>query len=165
MKFPGKVGNGLMNKWLDLGGDPDHWSGYGSGWIQILIATLVRRAVAEVCAVPALLVYINYCSIHSVLLTKLLFNTCFSLVVHYFWHLLTTYQYKSSFTWEWQDSYTYGRVVRVCTLVIEKKRRTKSSVSRDKMTEENTWNLQNAQHAERSNMTVSACSKNSQWWT
>jgi len=24
MKFSGKVGNGPVNKWLNLGGDPDH---------------------------------------------------------------------------------------------------------------------------------------------
>jgi len=24
MKFSGKVGNGLMKKWLNFGGDPDH---------------------------------------------------------------------------------------------------------------------------------------------
>jgi len=50
MKFTGKVGNGLTNKWLNFGGDPDHWS----GWIQIV--TLIRHALVEVCIVPVLLV-------------------------------------------------------------------------------------------------------------
>ena len=45
MKFSGKVGNGPMNKRLNFGGDPDHGS----------IATLVRRALAEVCTVRVLL--------------------------------------------------------------------------------------------------------------
>jgi len=40
MKFPVKVGNGPVNKRLNFGGDPDH---------RIRIATLVRRALAEVC--------------------------------------------------------------------------------------------------------------------
>jgi len=30
MKFPRKVRNGPMNKWLNYGGDPDHGSGSGS---------------------------------------------------------------------------------------------------------------------------------------
>ena len=47
MKFSGKVGNGPMNKWLNFGGDPENGSG---------IATLVRRALVEVCTVPVLLV-------------------------------------------------------------------------------------------------------------
>jgi len=51
MKFSGKVGNGPMNKRLDFGGDPVH--------IRIRIATLVRRALAEVCTVPVLLVLIT----------------------------------------------------------------------------------------------------------
>ena len=49
MKFSGKVGNGPMNKF---------WSRYGSGIrIRIRIATLVRRALAEVCTVPVLVVF------------------------------------------------------------------------------------------------------------
>jgi len=42
-----------MYKRLNFGGDPDHGSG---SWIRITIATLVRRALAEICAVPVLLV-------------------------------------------------------------------------------------------------------------
>jgi len=45
MKFSGKVGNGPTNKWLNFGGDPVHGSEYG---LRIRIATLVRRALAEV---------------------------------------------------------------------------------------------------------------------
>jgi len=48
MKFSGKVGNGPMNKRLNFGGDPD----------RMRIATLVRRALAEVCTVPVLLIVI-----------------------------------------------------------------------------------------------------------
>ena len=44
MKFSGKVGDGHVNKWLTFVGDPDH---------GIRIATLVRRALAEVCTVCA----------------------------------------------------------------------------------------------------------------
>jgi len=44
------VGNGPMNKRLNFGGDPDH--GFGSR-----MGTLVRRALAEVCTVPVLLVW------------------------------------------------------------------------------------------------------------
>ena len=51
MKFPGKVGNWPMNKWLNFGGDP-----YPAGGIWIRIATLVRRALTEVRTVPVLLV-------------------------------------------------------------------------------------------------------------
>jgi len=29
MKFSGKVANWPMHKWLNVGGDPDHGSGYG----------------------------------------------------------------------------------------------------------------------------------------
>jgi len=47
MKFPGKVGTGPVNKRLNFGGDPD----------GIWIVTLVRRALAEVCTVPVLLVW------------------------------------------------------------------------------------------------------------
>ena len=46
-KFSGKVGNGPMNKWLNFAGIR----------IRIQIATLVRRALAEVCTVAVLLVY------------------------------------------------------------------------------------------------------------
>jgi len=78
-KFSGKVvGNGPMNKRLNFSGDPDHrpdtWFvflgfvtiGRHGKWLTdtnlllILIrqmATLVRRALAEVCGVPVLLVY------------------------------------------------------------------------------------------------------------
>jgi len=49
MNFSGKLGNGQMNEWLNFGGDPDHGSGFR-------IATLVRRALAEVCTVPVLVV-------------------------------------------------------------------------------------------------------------
>ena len=48
VKFFGKVGNEPMNKRLNFGGDPDH---------DIRIATLVRRALAELRPVPMLLVY------------------------------------------------------------------------------------------------------------
>ena len=44
MKFSEKVGNGPTDKLLNFGGDP-----------EIRIATLVRRALAEVCTVPVLL--------------------------------------------------------------------------------------------------------------
>jgi len=78
MKFSGTVGNGPVNKWLNFAGDTDHcvdtWIGfrfvtigkYGK-WLTdmnllfILIrqmAALVRRALAEVCTVPVLLVVI-----------------------------------------------------------------------------------------------------------
>ena len=43
-EISGKVGNGPVNKRLNFGGD------------RIRIATLVRRALAEVCTVPVLLV-------------------------------------------------------------------------------------------------------------
>ena len=58
MKFSGKIGSGLVNKRLNFGGDPDDESGYGygSGLTRIRIATLVRRALAEVRTVPVLLV-------------------------------------------------------------------------------------------------------------
>jgi len=42
MKFSGKVGNGPVSKQLNFGGDPD--------------PDPVRRALAEVCTVPVLLV-------------------------------------------------------------------------------------------------------------
>jgi len=54
MKFSGKIANGPMNKRLNFGGHPDHGSGYGYG-SAVRIATLVRRALAEVCTVPVLL--------------------------------------------------------------------------------------------------------------
>jgi len=81
MKFSGKVGNGpmnkrlIVNKQLNFGGDPDHRLDTGivfrirhyweirkvvNGHSFILIcqmAALVRRALAEVCTVPVLLVY------------------------------------------------------------------------------------------------------------
>jgi len=50
MKFSRKVGNGQLNK-------IKFWWRSGSG-IRIRIATLVRRALADVCTVPVLLV--NY---------------------------------------------------------------------------------------------------------
>ena len=53
MKFSEKVGNGPMNKWLNFDGDPDQRSGSG---IRIRIEIPVRRALAEVCTVPVLLV-------------------------------------------------------------------------------------------------------------
>jgi len=34
MKFPGKVGNGPMNEWLNFGGDSDQGSGYGYGSVS-----------------------------------------------------------------------------------------------------------------------------------
>jgi len=46
MNFPGKVGSGPVNKRLNFGGDR--------------IATLVRRALAEVCTVSVLLVLSFY---------------------------------------------------------------------------------------------------------
>jgi len=75
MKFSAKVGNEPVNKWLNFGGDPDHRLDTGivfrirhyweirnviNGHSFILIrqtAALVRRALAEVCNVPVLLVY------------------------------------------------------------------------------------------------------------
>ena len=74
MKFSGKVGNGPMNKWLNFGGDLDHRLDkrvlfrichYWEIWKVVnrhpfimirQIVTLVRRAFAEVCTVPVLLV-------------------------------------------------------------------------------------------------------------
>jgi len=41
-----------MNEWLNSGGDPDH----GSESVSRVFATLVRRALAEVCTVLVLLV-------------------------------------------------------------------------------------------------------------
>jgi len=86
MKFSGKVVNGPMNKRLNFSGDPDHrldtgivfrichyWEirkvVNGDSFILIRqIAALVRRALAEVCTVPVLLVcnvmQCKYCS-HS----------------------------------------------------------------------------------------------------
>jgi len=76
MKFSGKVGNGPINKSLNFGADLNHRLDAGIGfqichcWETrkvvnghsfILIhqmATLVRRALAEVCDVPVLLVLI-----------------------------------------------------------------------------------------------------------
>jgi len=46
VKFLETFGNGPMKKWLN----------FGRIWIRIRIATLVRRALAEVCTVPVLLV-------------------------------------------------------------------------------------------------------------
>ena len=57
MKFSGKVGSGPMNKWLNFGGDPYHVIRIQI-WIRIRITTLVRRTLAQVCTVPARLVYI-----------------------------------------------------------------------------------------------------------
>jgi len=63
MKYSKKVGNGPMNKWLHFDGDPDHGSGYRSViWIRIRVATLARRALAEVCTVPVLLVMVALCN-------------------------------------------------------------------------------------------------------
>jgi len=74
MKSSEKVGNGPVNMWLNFGGDPDHRLDRGivfqirhyweirkvsNGHSFILIrqmAALVRRALAEVCTVPVLLV-------------------------------------------------------------------------------------------------------------
>ena len=53
-EFSGKVDNGLMNKLLNFSCDPD--PRYGSGYGRIHIASLVRRALAEVCIVQVLLV-------------------------------------------------------------------------------------------------------------
>jgi len=74
MKFSAKVGNGPLNKWLNIGGDPDHRLDTGivfptrhyweirkvvNGHSSILIrqmAAQIRRALAEVCTVQVLLV-------------------------------------------------------------------------------------------------------------
>ena len=74
MKFSGKFANGPMSKCLNFGGDPDHRLDTGivfrirhyweirkvvNGHSFILIrrmAALVRRALAEVCTVPMLIV-------------------------------------------------------------------------------------------------------------
>jgi len=74
MTFSGKVDNGPVNKWLNFRGDPDYRLDTGTvfrirhycekrkvvnGHSFILIrqtAALVRRALAEVCTVPVLLV-------------------------------------------------------------------------------------------------------------
>jgi len=76
MTLSGKVANGPANNWLNFGGDPDHRLDTGivcrirhyweirkvvNGHSIILIrqmATLVRRALAEVCIVPVLVVII-----------------------------------------------------------------------------------------------------------
>jgi len=49
VKFSAKVANGPMNERLIFGGDPDHGSGCVSRHCK-------RRALAEVCTVPVLLV-------------------------------------------------------------------------------------------------------------
>jgi len=74
MKLSWKVGNGPVNKWLNFGGDPDHRldTGLISAFVTIgrygkwltddsfilfrQMAALVRRAFAEACSVPVLLV-------------------------------------------------------------------------------------------------------------
>jgi len=71
MKLSGTVGSRSMNKRLNFSGDPDHSldigllsefvtiGRYGKRLTLILIrqmAALVRRALAEVCTVPVLLV-------------------------------------------------------------------------------------------------------------
>jgi len=86
MKFSGKVGNWPLSKWLNFGGNPDHRLDTGivfrichyweiqkvvlllhpvidSYWFARCgtdIATLVRRALVEVCTVPVLLVVNRY---------------------------------------------------------------------------------------------------------
>ena len=58
MKFSGKVGNGPINKIMIK-----FWWRSGSGIrirIRIRIATLVRRALAEVCTDPVLLVHFYF---------------------------------------------------------------------------------------------------------
>jgi len=75
MKFSGSVANGPVNKWLYFDGDPDrrldtvtvfrirhYWEirKVVNGHSLILIrhmAALVRRALAEICTFPVLLVY------------------------------------------------------------------------------------------------------------
>ena len=74
MKFSGKVGNGPTNKWLNFGGDPDRitvwirrlFSGFATigryrKWLTVILirqmAALVRRALAEECTVPVVLVH------------------------------------------------------------------------------------------------------------
>jgi len=60
MKFSGKVDNGTMNESLNFSGDqirdPDPDPDPYLDTIPIRSATLVRRALAEVCTVPVLLV-------------------------------------------------------------------------------------------------------------
>jgi len=72
MKFSGKVGNGPMNNCLNFAGYPDldkgivfqirhYWEIWklinGHSFILICqMATLVKRALADVCTVPVLLV-------------------------------------------------------------------------------------------------------------
>jgi len=48
MKFSGKIANGPMNKRLNFGGNPIR--------DRIHIVTLVKRALAEVCTVPVLVI-------------------------------------------------------------------------------------------------------------
>jgi len=68
MKLSGKIANGSLSKWLNFGGDPDHrldtgivsrvchyWDGHSFILVRQM-ATLVRRALAEVCTVPVLVV-------------------------------------------------------------------------------------------------------------
>jgi len=91
MKFSGKVSNGPVNKWLHFGGDLDHClvQGLFSGFVTIgryrkwlaninlllilirQMVALVRRALAEVCTVPVLLV--EYCFLFSQVLQFVLF--------------------------------------------------------------------------------------------
>jgi len=77
MKFPGKVGNGPVNKRLNFGGNPDYCLDTGivfpichyweirevdMNLLLLLIcqmAALVRHALAEVCTVPVLLVNVT----------------------------------------------------------------------------------------------------------
>ena len=78
MKFSGKVGSGPLYKWLDFGGDPIHHldtSGIafpihhyweirkvvnGNSFMLITqMASLIRRALTEVCTDPVLLVSLS----------------------------------------------------------------------------------------------------------
>jgi len=54
MKFSGYVDNWPMNKWLNFGGDSDHESRYGSGYVPDPDPDrdTGKLALAEVCTVP-----------------------------------------------------------------------------------------------------------------
>jgi len=101
MKCSDKIGNGPMNKWFNFGGDPSHrvdggivfrichyWeirkvvNGHSFIPIRQMVA-LVRRALAEVCTFPVLLVFMfSLCCRVSFGFLVLLMHVCFCVLVH-----------------------------------------------------------------------------------